>query len=86
MHFYVTAPVKLKKKLCLGRLTVFIKLQLCQLMRLWHFIALCKPQSSNTHAQQSTGATRLIYGQTLCLLPCANSKGSGETGRMRSLA
>ena len=41
--------------------------------------------SSNTHAQQSTGATRLIFGQTLYLLPyfmCANSEGSGETARI----
>ena len=40
------------------------------------------------HAQQSSGATRLIFGQTLHLLPyfmCANSEGSGETARMRSL-
>ena len=37
------------------------------------------------HAQQSTGATRLIFGQTLRLLPyfmCANSEGSGETARI----
>ena len=41
------------------------------------------------HAQQSTGTTRLIFGQTLCLIPyfmCANSEGSGETARMHSLA
>ena len=41
------------------------------------------------HVQQSTGATRLIFGQTLRLLPyfmCANSEGSGESGQMRSLA
>ena len=33
--------------------------------------------SSNTHAQQSVGATRLTFGRTLCLLPyimCANSE------------
>ena len=52
-------------------------------------IALGKLLSSNTHAQQSSGATRLIFGQTLHLLPyfmCVNSEGSGETAQMRSLA
>ena len=42
-----------------------------------------------THAQQFTGATSLIFGQTLRLLPhfmCANSKGSDQTACMRSLA
>ena len=37
------------------------------------------------HAQPSSGAICLIFGQTLRLLPyfmCANSKGSGETARM----
>ena len=44
--------------------------------------ALRKRQSSNAHAQQSTGATRRLFGQTLRLRPyvlCANSEGSGET-------
>ena len=48
-----------------------------------------QPHYSNTHAMQSTGATRLIFYQILRLLPyfiCANSEGSGETARMRSLA
>ena len=46
-------------------------------------------QSSNTHAQQSTGATNLISGQTLRVLPyymCANSEGSGETAHPRVFA
>ena len=46
-------------------------------------IALCK-----LNLQQSTGATCLIFGQTLRLLPCfmcANSEGSGEAAQMRSL-
>ena len=41
------------------------------------------------HAQPSNAATRLIFGQILRLLiyfMCANSEGSGETARMRSLA
>ena len=45
--------------------------------------------SSNAHAQPSSGARSLIFGRTLRLLPyfmCANSKGSGETARMRRLA
>ena len=52
-------------------------------------IALQKTQSSNTHAQQSTGASCLIFSQVLRLLlffMCANSKGSGETVQMHSLA
>ena len=52
-----------------------------RLIRLWH-LSPSVNQSSNTHAQQSTGATRLIFGQTLRLLPyfrCANSEGSGES-------
>ena len=52
-------------------------------------IALRKLNLENAHAQQSTGATHLIFGQTLCLLPyfmCANSEGSGETAQMLSLA
>ena len=45
--------------------------------------------SSNTHAQPSSGAWCLIFGWTLHLLPfcmCVNSKGSGETVRLRRLA
>ena len=41
------------------------------------------------HVQQSTEATRLMFCQTLRLLPyfmCANSEGSGATAWMRSLA
>ena len=59
-----------------------------RLMRLWHLSPSVNAKFSNTHAQQSNRATRLIFGQTLCLLPyfiCANSEGSGETTRMRSL-
>ena len=44
--------------------------------------------NSNQHAQASSGARCLIFGRTLRLLPyfmCANSKGSGETARMRRL-
>ena len=55
-------------------------------IRLWH---LSPSVNSNMHAQLSTGATHLTFGQTLHLLPyfmCANSKGSGETAWMRSLA
>ena len=42
-------------------------------MRLWPFL--------QTHAQPSSGARCLIFGQTLRILPffmCANSKGSGS--------
>ena len=45
--------------------------------------------SSNAHAQPSSGAKCLIFGRTLCLLPyimCANSEGSGETAGMHRLA
>ena len=48
-----------------------------------------KLNSSNTHAQPSSGARCLIFGRTLRLLPyfmCANSEGSGETAQMRRLA
>ena len=41
------------------------------------------------HAQSSSGARCLIFGRAHRLLPyfmCANSKGSGETARMRRLA
>ena len=50
------------------------------LMRLWH-LSPSVNSISNMHAQQSTGATRLIFGQTFRLLPYfmyANSKGSGQ--------
>ena len=46
-------------------------------------------QSSNAHAQPSSGARCLIFGGTLRLLPyfmCVNSEGSGETAQMRRLA
>ena len=49
-------------------------------MRLWH-LSPSVNSVSNTHAQQSTVVIRLIFGQTLRLLPyfmCANSEGSGE--------
>ena len=52
-------------------------------------LVLHKLNSSNTHAQPSSGAGYLIFGQTLPLLPyfmCANSEGSGETAWMRRLA
>ena len=48
-----------------------------------------KTHSSNAHAQLSSGARCLMFGQTLRLLPyfmCANSDGSGETAWMRRLA
>ena len=59
-----------------------------QLMRLWYSSSFVN-SSWNALAQPSNAATRLIFGQTLHLLPyvmCANSEGSGETARMRSLA
>ena len=48
-----------------------------------------KLNSSNAHAQLSSGARCLIFGRTLRLLPyfmSANSEGSDETARMRRLA
>ena len=45
--------------------------------------------SSNGHAQPSSGARCLIFGQTFYLLPyfvCANSEGSGETAWISRLA
>ena len=48
-----------------------------------------KLHSSNEHAQPSSGASCLIFGRTLHLLPyfmCVNSKGSGKTVWMRRLA
>ena len=56
-------------------------------MRLWYFSASVTP-SSNMHAQPSSVARCLIFGQTLCLLPYfmyANNEGSGETVWMRRL-
>ena len=53
-------------------------------MRLWHFSSSVN-SSSTGHAQQSSGAGCLIFGQTLRLLPyfmCANSEGSDETARI----
>ena len=52
-------------------------------------IALCKLNLQTHMRSPSNGATRLIFGQTLRLLPyfmCANSEGSGETARMRRIA
>ena len=51
-------------------------------------LVLRKLNSSNTHAQPSSGARCLIFGRALRLLPysmCANSEGSGETARMHML-
>ena len=48
-----------------------------------------KTQSSNVHAQPSSGARYLIFGRTLRLLPyfiCAQREGSGETARRLALA
>ena len=49
-------------------------------MRLWHFSSSVKNQSSNVHAQPSSGARCLMSAWTLRLLRyfvCANSEGSG---------
>ena len=56
----------------------------------WDYGTFHPPQthSSNAHAQPSSGAKCLIFGQILHLRPyfmCANSEGSGETARMRRL-
>ena len=61
---------------------------LSQLMRFWYFSS-SLTRSSIVHAQPSSGARCPIFSRTLRLLPyfvCANSKGSGETARMRWLA
>ena len=61
---------------------------LSQLMRLWHLL----PSVNSIFKHTCTaipGATRLIFGQTLRLLPyimCVNSEDSGETAQMHSLA
>ena len=53
-------------------------------MRVWHFSS--SVNSSNTHAQPSSGARCLIFRRTLYLLPyfmLTNSEGSGAfTGRL----
>ena len=51
-----------------------------------HEIIALQTLSSKKHAQSSSGARCLIFGQTLRLLPyfmCANSEGSGETAQAR---
>ena len=55
----------------------------------FRFSAYFSSINSFMHAQPSSGASCLIFGRNLRLLPyfmCANSKGSGETGWMRRLA
>ena len=59
--------------------------EMSSLMRLWHFSSFLT-HSSNAHAQPSSGARCLIFGQAHRLLPhimCANSEGSGETAQAR---
>ena len=84
---FVTIKREIKVMFLKYRSTVTVR-NLSQLMRLWHLSPSVNSIFKHTCAAIH-GATHLIFGQTLRLLPyvmCVNSEDSGETVQMHSLA